>query len=396
MHIQKILRLQLAAFLAASLAVGCSEDDPAADSSAGYSLEQSELAATLQANVDEHHAHGVVGVVAQVSDGDAVIRARAGESMLGSGAPVEFDTRFRMGSNTKTFVAVVMLQLVEEGTLGLEDTVEQWLPGVVSGNDNDGSRITIRQLLQHTSGLHNYTADLFTGFTAEDFERVRHDSVTPEDLVAIALAHPPDFEPGASWNYSNTNYILCGMIIEKATGRSWASEVQTRISAPLGLTATSEPGDDPDLPTPHSQGYHLFVENEPLLDVTSYNHTWGGAAGSLITTLDDLTHFWRALQSGELLAPAQLAEMQTTVAAVGLDEVIPGLQYGLGIMSVPTRCGHYWAHFGDTTGYTTRNAVNPEGTRSVVLSNNTSFDVGPVLQVISDDLKLLEDAMCAP
>jgi D-alanyl-D-alanine carboxypeptidase len=226
---------------------------------------------------------------------------------------------------------------------------------------------------------------------------VRYDSVTPEDLLAIAFGHAPDFEPGTSWNYSNTNYILAGMIIEQATGRDWGNEVQARISAPLGLTATFEPGDDPDLPDPHAQGYHLFAENEPLLDVTSYNHTWGGAAGSLVSTLDDLTRFWRALQTGELLAPAQLAEMQTTVPAVGLDEVIPGLEYGLGIMRVPTSCGGaYWAHFGDTTGYTTRNAVNPEGTRSVVLSNNTSFDVGPVLQVIDDDLKLLDDAMCAP
>lgn len=393
MQLQRTITLQLAAAILA----GCSDDSSVNDASATSPLQQSELAATLQADVDEHRLHGVVGVVAQINDEAGVVRARAGESTLGSGTPVEFDTRFRMGSNTKTFVAVVVLQLVEEGTLSLEDSVEKWLPGVVSGNGNDGSKVNIRQLLQHTSGLHNYTADLFTGFTADDFERVRYDSVAPEDLLAIALGHAPDFEPGASWNYSNTNYILAGMIIEAATGRDWPSEVQDRISAPLGLTATFDPGDDPDLPSPHAQGYHLFAENEPLLDVTSYNHTWGGAAGSLVSTLDDLTRFWRALQSGELLAPAQLAEMQTTVAAVGLDEVIPGVQYGLGIMSVPTSCGDaYWAHYGDTTGFTTRNAVNPAGTRSVVLSNNTSFDVGPVLQVISDDLKLLDDAMCAP
>lgn len=393
MKLQTILTLQLAA----SAMAGCSEDDAAADSSAGYPLQQSELAATLQADVDEHERHGVVGVVAQVSIDDDVVRARAGESSLGSGTPVAFDTRFRMGSNTKTFVAVVVLQLAEEGALSLDDTVEKWLPGVVTGNGNDGSRVTLRELLQHMSGLHNYTADLFTGFTADDFQRVRYDSVSPDELVAIALEHPPDFEPGTSWNYSNTNYILAGMIIERVTGRDWASEVQARIITPLGLTGTFEPGEDPDLPSPHSQGYNLFVENEPLVDVTSYNHTWGGAAGSLITTLDDLTRFWRALQSGELLAPAQLAEMQTTVPATGLEEVIPGVRYGLGIMQVPTTCGgSYWAHFGDTTGFTTRNAVNLEGTRSVVLSNNTSFDVGPALQVIEDDLKLLDDAMCAP
>lgn len=393
MKLTKIFTLQLAT----SILAGCSGDDPAADSSADYPLQQRELAGTLQADVDEHQRHGVVGIVAQVHVGDEVFRARAGESSVGSGTPVEFDTRFRMGSNTKTFVAVVVLQLAEEGTLSLDDSVEKWLPGVVSGNGNDGSRVTIRQLLQHTSGIHNYTADLFTNFTADDFNRVRYDSVSPEELLVIALGHPPDFEPGTSWNYSNTNYVLAGMIIEKATGGDWPSQVQERIIAPLGLTATFEPGEDPDLPNPHSQGYHLFVENEPLVDVTSYNHTWGGAAGSLISTLDDLTRFWRALQSGELLAPTQLAEMQMTVAATGLEEVIPGVRYGLGIMRVPTSCGgSYWGHFGDTTGFTTRNAVNLEGTRSVVLSNNTSFDVGPALQVISDDLKLLDDAMCAP
>jgi D-alanyl-D-alanine carboxypeptidase len=393
MQLQKVVTH----LLAASIMAGCSADDPAGDSSASSPLQPGELAAMLQADVDEHQRHGVVGAVVQVNVDDEVVRARAGESSLGSGTPVAFDTRFRMGSNTKTFVAVVVLQLVEEATLSLDDTVEKWLPGVVSGNGNDGSKITIRQLLQHTSGLHNYTADLFTGFTADDFNRVRYDSVSPEELLAIAFGHPPDFEPGTSWNYSNTNYILAGMIIEKATGRDWASEVQARIIAPLGLTGTFEPGEDPDLPSPHSQGYHLFVENEPLVDVTSYNHTWGGAAGSLVSTLDDLARFWRALQSGELLALPQLEEMQTTVAATGLEEVIPGVRYGLGVMLVPTRCGGaYWAHFGDTTGFTTRNAVNLEGTRSVILSNNTSFDVGPALQVISDDLKLLDDAMCAP
>jgi D-alanyl-D-alanine carboxypeptidase len=393
MQLQRIVTL----LLAASVMAGCSEDDPADASSASSPLRQDELAALLQADVDDHQRHGVVGTVAQVNVDDDVVRARAGESSLGSGTPVAFDTRFRMGSNTKTFVAVVVLQLAGEATLNLDDTVEKWLPGVVSGNGNDGSKVTIRQLLQHTSGLHNYTADLFTGFTADDFNRVRYDSVSPEELLAIAFGHPPDFEPGTSWNYSNTNYILAGMIIEQATGRDWASEVQARIIAPLGLTGTFEPGEDPDLPSPHSQGYHLFVESEPLMDVTSYNHTWGGAAGSLVSTLDDLARFWRALQSGELLADPQLEEMQTTVAATGLEEVIPGVRYGLGVMLVSTSCGGaYWAHFGDTTGFTTRNAVNLEGTRSVVLSNNTSFDVGPVLQVISDDLKLLDDAMCAP
>jgi D-alanyl-D-alanine carboxypeptidase len=196
---------------------------------------------------------------------------------------------------------------------------------------------------------------------------------------------------------SNTNYILAGLIIEAATGDDWASEVRSRIVEPLALSGTFEPGDDPELPEPHARGYHLFAEGEPLVDVTSYNHSWGGAAGSLVSNLDDLTHFWRALLSGELLGSAELSEMQTTVAAVGLQDILPGAQYGLGIFRIPTSCGGaYWSHFRDTFGFTTRNAVNAEGTRAVVLSNSTSFDVDPILEIIREDLQLLDNVMCAP
>lgn len=376
--------------------VGCSASDSDTIDSHDEAARRAKLTATLQADVDANHREGVVGVIAEVSDGTATIQARAGESRLDSGTPIPFEAKFRMGSNTKTFVAVVVLQLAEEGKLSLDDSVERWLPGVVSANGNDGSRITIRQLLQHTSGLPNYTADLFSSFTAADYERVRLEHSTPEQLVALALAHPPDFAPGTSWNYSNTNYVLTGMIIEKVTSNHWSSEVRQRIIEPLDLHETTNPGDDPDLPTPHSLGYNLFADNDPLVDVTQYNHTWADAAGALVSTTRDLTHFWRALLSGELLGSGAMAEMQATVPAVGLDEVIPGARYGLGIMQIPTRCGSYWSHFGDTFGFSTRNAADAKGTRAVVVSNNTTFDVDPAEQVIRDDLKLLEDVMCSP
>lgn len=376
--------------------VGCSASDSDAIDSHDEASRRAKLSATLQADVDANHREGVVGVLAEVSDGTETIHARAGESQLGNGTPIPFDAKFRMGSNTKTFVAVVVLELAEEGKLSLDDSVERWLPGVVSENGNDGSQITIRQLLQHTSGLPNYTADLFSSFTASDYERVRFERSSPEQLVALALAHPPDFAPGTSWNYSNTNYVLAGMIIEQVTGRDWKREVAERILTPLELSDTFDPGDDPDLPAPHSLGYNLFAENEPLVDVTQYNHTWADAAGALVSTTTDLTHFWRALLSGKLLGSSMMAEMQATTPAVGLDEVIPEARYGLGIMSIPTRCGSYWSHFGDTFGFSTRNAVDAKGTRAVVVSNNTTFDVDPAEQVIRDDLKLLEDVMCSP
>jgi D-alanyl-D-alanine carboxypeptidase len=382
---------------ALSCAIAFAGQDSASHSRTAEEIRLDDLGKILQQDVDTNHRDGVVGVVAQVNDDKRIVRARAGESRLDSGKPVEFNTKFRIGSNTKTFVAVVVLQLVAEGKVRLEDTVERWLPGVVSGNGNDGSKITIRQLLQHTSGLHNYTADLFTDFSAEDYYRTRFDHHTPADLLAIALKSARNFEPGTSWGYSNTNYIVASMIIQKVTGRDWVTEVRARIIEPLGLGETTEPGDSPGLPLPHSQGYNLFPEGGPLVDVTQYNHTWGGPAGSLISTTSDLTRFWRALLSGQLLAPAQMEEMQKTVPATGLDEVLPGARYGLGIMTVPTNCGGiYWAHFGDTYGFSTRNAVSADGKRVVVVSNNTTFDTGPALQVIADDLKLLDDVMCAP
>jgi D-alanyl-D-alanine carboxypeptidase len=357
---------------------------------------RSGLRAQLQRGLDALHADGMVGLVGEVSDGGARIDARSGAARAESHEPVAFDARFRMGSNTKTFVAVVILQLVEQGALGLDDTVERWLPGVVAGHGNDGTRITIRQLLQHTSGIFNYTQDLLATFALQDYLAMRFEHIAPEALVAVAMAHEPNFAPGAGWSYSNTNYVLAGMIIKKVTGRDWSAEVRARVTEPLQLSHTFDPRDWPDLPRPALRGYSQFTDGGPLVDVTLFNHTWADAAGALVTTANDLTRFWRALQSGALLGPAMMAEMHATVPAPELAAVIPGVGYGLGILRVPTRCGgEYWAHYGDTFGFSTRNAVDGAGTRAVVFAENTSLFL-PAAQerVLRDDLQLLEDVMC--
>jgi D-alanyl-D-alanine carboxypeptidase len=358
------------------------------------------LRAALQRNLDLLHADGVVGATGQVSDGLDRIAARSGTARQDGAAPIPLDSEFRMGSDTKTFVAVVMLQLVDEGKVRLDDTVERWLPGVVSGNGNDGTKITIHNLLQHTSGLFNYTADLFAVFSIDDYYATRFRHLEPEQLVALAVSHEPNFAPGTSWSYSNTNYILAGMIIQRVTGHAWSAEVRTRILVPLGLVHTFDPGDQPGLPPPHADGYSTIAWGEPLVDVTLYNHTWGGAAGSLVSTTGDLTRFWRALQAGKLLSPARMAEMHDTVPAAELATVIPGIRDGLGIFWTPTHCGGYWNHLGDTFGFSTRDGVNDDGTRAVVAFRNTTIDSdaaeaqAPALRLITEDLQLVEDVMC--
>jgi len=361
---------------------------------------RSQLQKRLQDNLDILHGDGVVGAVGRVSDGRERIDARSGVARLGGTTPVSFDTRFRMGSDTKTFVAVVMLQLVDEGKVRLSDTVDRWLPGVVAGHGNDGRQITIRNLLQHTSGLNNYTQELLAGYTAAEYYATRFRHYEPEQLVAIAVAQPPNFAPGTSWSYSNTNYILAGLIIKKVTGHDWSTEVNARILAPLQLTHTFDPGDQAGLPAPHAEGYSLLAWGEPMVDVTVANYTWAGAAGSLVTTTDDLTRFWRALQQGKLLSPARMAEMHDTVPATELEAAIPGIRDGLGVFWTPTRCGGYWNHLGDALGFSTRDGVNDDGSRAVVMSRNTTIDSGDAaaqdaaLKLINDDLQLLADVMC--
>ncbi|WP_394824432.1 serine hydrolase domain-containing protein [Pendulispora albinea] len=378
--------------------VGCAEDtSPNLDerSSGARTVQEDDQRATpLQRGLDRLHAGGVIGVVARGSDGVRVIDARSGSARRNSTEPVAFESQFRMGSNTKTFVAVVMLQLVDEGKIRLDDTVDRWLPGLVSGHGNDGKKITMRHLLQHTSGLRDYSDDLLEDFTEKDYYAKRFQHFDPEELVTTAIAHEPKFAPGTGWSYSNTNYTLAAMIIEKVTGHDWSTEVRTRILEPLQMWHTFEPGDWADLPAPHAQGYNSFSAGQPPIDVTLFNMSWGGAAGSLITTTEDLTRFWRALQGGELLSPARMAEMHDTVPATELHAVFPGLRDGLGIFWSPTRCGGFWHHPGDTPGFSTRNAVNDGGTRSVVLSENTTGGVS-VASRAKDELQLLEDVMCA-
>jgi D-alanyl-D-alanine carboxypeptidase len=346
----------------------------------------------LQRDLDAITATGVPGVLAEVRTGDRQLRGTSGVANLDSRKPVNGNGFFRIGSNTKTFLSVVVLQLVAEHRLSLDDTVGHWLPGVVHGNGSDGGKITVRDLLQHTSGLHDYTDDLQAQITSpEAYRKLEFHQFSRQDLLDIALAHRPDNAPGAAWNYSNTNYILLGMVIEKVTHDSWVNQVTRRIIIPLGLRHTYAPGTSTRLPAPHATGYLIF-DKDTRIDTTAENMSWADSAGALISTAADLTRFWSAIGRGALLGPAQTREMRQTVPATGGDSAsVPGSRYGLGIFFIPLSCGGgYWSHEGDVPGYNTIGAVSSDARTTVALSVNSNVD-DPVLAA---EYELVDHVMC--
>ncbi|MDT0458860.1 serine hydrolase domain-containing protein [Streptomyces sp. DSM 41527] len=281
---------------------------------------------------------GLPGVIAKVRDRHGSWLASSGYADTGTGRKRSPGDHFRGASITKTFVATVLLQLEAEERLSLDDTVERWLPGLVQGNGYDGSKITLRQLLNHTSGIADYTSDpaFLRDAAGPGFPEHRYDTHTPEELVATALKYPPRPDPEKAPLYSNTNFVIAGMIIEKATGHSYGQEITRRIIKPLKLNGTSFPGTAPQLPNPHPVGYSRLHQKEPdakIHDATEQNMTWLGAAGDIISTSGDLNRFQRALMNGQLLPRVQMKEM--------LDEVPArdGFGYGLGVEFAQLSCG---------------------------------------------------------
>src|SRR4051812_25018439 len=231
-------------------------------------------------------ATGAAGAQVRITAGGRQLTARSGVARLGASRGVPVNGRFRIASVTKTFTATVILQLVGERRLALDDSVSRYLPGLLP----DGDRITVRMLLQHSSGLHNYSDDL----TGDPAELQRH--WDPRDLVAMAIAHPLNFPPGTASRYSNSDYIVAGLLVEHLTGRPWAAAVRDRIIRPLGLHDTPLPGARPPTPGPHAHGY--TQRDGALVDVTAMNPSVGWAAGEIISTTADLDTFTAALFAG--------------------------------------------------------------------------------------------------
>ncbi|WP_433417815.1 serine hydrolase domain-containing protein [Microtetraspora malaysiensis] len=325
---RRMARAGVGLLVAGAMTAGGAMTAPAA-SSAVVAPGQVEVRQVLDRAVTEG---GIPGILTEIRDGHGRWFGSAGVADTATGRKRMPQHRFRIGSTTKTFVATVALQLVAEGRLSLDDTVDEWLPGLVHGNGHDGGKITIRQLLNNTSGIFNYL---------QDQEAVnRYPTPTPRQLVRIAMSRPPSFEPGTSWEYSQTNYVLAGMVIERVTGSTLAGEVSRRIARPLGLAGTYLPrGGDPKIRGPHSRHYsklNLPDPNATIYDVTELNPSPFWAAGGMISTAGDLGRFFGALLGGRLLPPAQQKEMFTMVPT---KDWIPDTTYGLGVSSVTLSCG---------------------------------------------------------
>jgi D-alanyl-D-alanine carboxypeptidase len=263
----------------------------------------------------EHHAAGeFVGARIALRNADGTItEARAGTPTLDpASGPVDPDVPWNIGSATKTFVAVVVLQLAEQGRIDLDAGIDRYLPDLPAAD-----RITPRQLLNHTSGLHEYINQPTV---------VNHPlhQWTPAELIAVAEAAGRVGEPGGPHHYANTNYIVLGNIIEQVTGNPWADEVHARITEPLGMTHTSLITDT------IAPGYNLI--DGSLVDVThSFDPSVGGAAGAIQSTSRDLLRFATALADGTLVSPESQAAMQTFLPAEDYSQYGIDHGYGLGL-----------------------------------------------------------------
>ncbi|WP_328473702.1 beta-lactamase family protein [Actinoplanes sp. NBC_00393] len=339
----------------------------------------------LQTAIEEIVESGFVGVSLRVHDEQGEWVGSAGAAELGGTEKPPVDGYHRIGSNTKTFTATLVLQLVAEGRLGLDDPVGKHLSEF--GVDQ---RITVRMLLQHTSGLFNFTGEVYPdgtiapgiaipyGPTGQQWLDNRFRTYRPEELVRLALGEPARFEPGAGWSYSNTNYVLARLLVEKVTGRSYAQELQRLIVGPLGLAGTLVPDASPELPAPHAHAY--YRHGDTIVDVTRQNPSWISTGGDMISTNRDLHTFISALLGGRLLPAELLTEMCRP-----LPTGIPDMEYGLGVFVVTTDSGGTLiSHNGAAVGHAALMYSTPDGRKTLTATLNcvddATLSIGPAFQ----------------
>lgn len=308
--------------------------------------------AALQRGLDGAHAKTTEAVL-------AIRNAACGARTLVSGPSKTTDAKslHRVGSVTKTFTAAVILSLVKDGVLGLDDKLAKWVPDVTGG---DG--ITLRQLLDHQSGLFNYTDDVA-------FERTPVTTVyTPRQLVDVSLRNPVYFAPGTSWHYSNTNFILLGMVAEAAGKAKLGVLVRTRVLDKAGLTATFFDGEEP------LGGTLAPAQNASGGDATKVlDPSWAWAAGSMVATPGDLAHWIEQVGGGTFYDAAQQKELLTTVSTDTAN-----LDYGLGIMvfgaAITAGAGTGIGHGGDIPGYHTQAFYFPDTKTTLVAIVDSDAD----------------------
>ncbi|MFG2127470.1 serine hydrolase domain-containing protein [Streptomyces sp. NPDC048751] len=323
---------------------------------------------------------GAPGAMARIDDNGTVSKLTVGVADRATGRALSTTDRFRIGSVTKTFTTVVLLQLVDEGKLTLDTSVNTYLPGLLPD-----SRITVRHVLSHRSGLYDYTNDMFAQ-TVPGFEAVRTKVFTYRQLVDRSLQHALTNAPGAAYSYSNTNFVVAGMLVEKLTGHSVQTEYQNRIIKPLNLADTFYVHPDTHIPGRYARGYLTPDESGgPLVDSTEQTVSWAQSAGAIVSSTQDLNTFFSALVGGRLTSAAGLAEMERWTPAG------TGQAYGLGLRRRDLSCGvSVYGHTGTVQGYYTYAFTSKDGQRSLTAVANTSNNSA----VLNTMLRTLDSAFC--
>ena len=367
----------LASVVATGAPAGAATARPAAGPGANLAALRTALEAVVRA--------GAPGVFAQVQDGYGArsYTVAAGTGDTATRTAVNPGGEFRVGSITKTFTALLVLQLVAQKRVDLDAAATRYLPaGLLPRN----SPITVRELLDHTSGLYDYTDDLLTGDTVTGYQRFRYRTFTPQSLVADAVGHGPQFRPGSRYSYSNTNFVVLGLLVERVTGLPYGTLLQQRILKPLHLTHTFFVVPRTTVPGVHSIGYLTQDRpGRPLFDATDQTASWLWAAGALISSTSDLNTYLRALVTGRLLPAAQLAQMERT------EYVNRTTRYGLGLREYRLPCGvDVYGHDGIIEGYQTYSYTTANGSRQVTVSADASNNT----KVYAAELLTLTPVFC--
>lgn len=320
----------------------------------------------LQSALEQAVAEGIPGIALEIQGPEGSEFLTAGSASLEDEQPLTPEDSFRIASVTKAFTAVVVMELVEEGTLSLDDTVEQWAPGLLAQGDS----ITVRHLLAHTSGLPDYTKE-------EEFLEafIEDEDLPPQRIVSFVSSEPLAFEPGTQYKYSDTDNIVLGMIVEAATGQSYEQELRSRVLDPLGLQTTVLP-DDPAMPDPHAEGYQYPPESEgagePENVTSALDPSAAWASGALVSTPSDLSRFFGGLLGEELVGEGTLEQMKETLAGEGSPSGPGTKRAGLGIFSYELPCGEVWGHTGQFPGYQAFGAATPDGSGALAMMANAT------------------------
>ncbi|MEW2068997.1 serine hydrolase domain-containing protein [Streptomyces sp. NPDC007346] len=333
--------------------------------------------AALDAAVENVHRAGMPGLFAEVRDGDQVWRGAAGVADVATGRPVTAGLRHRVGSVTKTFTAAAVLQQVERGRIGLDTPIGRYLPKLVPRERGDA--ITVRMLIDHTSGLAEYLPYAYPSLRAypdlaktgpqslDDHRLTRFD---PAELIAMGVAAPAVGAPGGTPGvYSNTNYLLLAQLLEQATGTTAERCITRNVIERAGLRDTAFPT-GPHVDGEHSRLYEAwFGMIDPPRDHSVHDMSWVGPSASLVSTVADLNRFFAALLAGEIVAPSSLAQMQRTVPVVSQEGRT--IDYGLGLHPMEDP-GHdtFWGHGGTVWGGGTLAMIRADGKRQLAVAVN--------------------------